>query len=214
MMLLNDEPENLLVMPPIDESLWDKIMLLKTYYSPMPMEARTPEDKALFWATILSQIPAYVGWLRHEFKIPADFNVDSRTCVVPFKHPELLREISNLLPENHLLELADNAILCDEQQWKGTAERLTSILCSSPYGFEARRLLDWSNAAGTYLGRLHKRYPKRVYPSRESNSREWVIERDPNKLYRSNEVEIDTSGPAPMTPSAHEIQPNNRVFKQ
>ena len=42
---LNEEPENLLILPPFDESLRDKIILLKTNRCPMPMPTGTEAER-------------------------------------------------------------------------------------------------------------------------------------------------------------------------
>lgn len=182
LILLNDEPENLLVLPPIDESLEDKIMLLRSYLRPMPMASSTPEEKAAFWAQIQAQIPAYVGWLRYTFKAPDGFKIDTRTGVVPYKHPELLAEISELAPENRLLSLIEAAILSKDPVWCGTSEEISKTLCNSEFGFEARNLLDWPNATGSYMGRLIKKHPKRIFYRKCKDTRIWRICRDPEDL--------------------------------
>ena len=46
---VNDEPENLMVLPPIDESIEDKLILLKAYSTPMPMPTETLEERHRFW---------------------------------------------------------------------------------------------------------------------------------------------------------------------
>ncbi len=45
---VNDEPENLMVLPPIDESLGDKMILLKARRTEMPMPTGTTEERDAF----------------------------------------------------------------------------------------------------------------------------------------------------------------------
>ena len=146
----------------------------------MPMRSDTPDDKAAFWETIRCQIPAYVGWLRFQFKAPEHLRIDSRTGVDAYKHKELLSEIATLAPEMRLLALIDNAImptLLGSDRWTGTAEQLSMALCTSAYGFEAKHLLDWPNACGTYLGRLRSKYPDRFLHACKGDARvrTWTI---------------------------------------
>jgi hypothetical protein len=46
---LNDTPERLLILPPIDSDTRDKINIVRASAAGMPMPSETPEDKAKFW---------------------------------------------------------------------------------------------------------------------------------------------------------------------
>jgi hypothetical protein len=177
---LNDEPENLMILPPIDDSLEDKLMLLRAVKKDMPMPTNTPDEKSAFWQAIIAQVPAYLHWLRNEFQIPLDLS-DPRTGIYAFKHPHLVQALNELAPEFRLLILIDNAIFRTSESpiWEGTAEDLHYYLCESPYKIEAKALLAGPNATGTYLGRLEKRYPNRVERHRQAVSREWKLSADP-----------------------------------
>jgi hypothetical protein len=48
---------------------------------------------------------------------------------------------------------------------------------SSGHGYEARQVLSWANACGTYLGRLAKNRPDRVKQERSADRRSWRISR-------------------------------------
>src|SRR5262249_54541304 len=61
---VNDDPEHLEVLPPIDETLSDKIFLLKSFRFPLPMPATTPMEKAALEAAITS-IPPVFAWFLH-----------------------------------------------------------------------------------------------------------------------------------------------------
>jgi hypothetical protein len=52
-----------MILPPIDESLADKMILLRTYTHPMLMETETPEGRAAFWSALNSELPAFVHYL-------------------------------------------------------------------------------------------------------------------------------------------------------
>ena len=47
----NDEPESLMILPPIDESLSDKVIIFQAKKKPMPMPTQTDEIRTeeLFW---------------------------------------------------------------------------------------------------------------------------------------------------------------------
>ncbi len=172
---LNDEPENLLILPPIDESLEDKIILLKAKKAPMPMDTSTLKGQQAFMAKLLLEIPAFLYVLQN-FQIPTGMKSE-RFGISHFQHPALLSALSEMSPEMRLLALIDVALEEREDvgEWVGTATDLERMLFESKSGFEARRLLDWNNATGTYLGRLSKKLPHRIKAQRTNSSRQWSI---------------------------------------
>src|SRR5207248_6855214 len=60
---LNDEPERLLVLPPIDEDIHDKITLLNVTKRDMPMPTNSAAEVHGFWNVILAELPAFVHYL-------------------------------------------------------------------------------------------------------------------------------------------------------
>lgn len=172
---LNDEPENLLILPPIDESLEDKIILLRAKKAPMSMETNTLEGYLRFKAQLHAEIPQFLNLLVN-YRISPAMRSD-RFGVTHFQHPVLLSALSEMSPEMRLLGLIDAALAERDEvgQWTGTATDLERMLFESKGGFEARRLLDWNNATGTYLGRLAKKVPYRIKAHRTNSSRQWNI---------------------------------------
>jgi hypothetical protein len=174
---LNDEPENLMVLPPIDDSLEDKLMLLRAVSHPMPMPTGTQEERAAYWNKLLNELPAFLDLLM-SWEIPASLS-SQRFGIKHFHHPDLLAAIDTLAPETRLLNLIDGELFppYGDDVWKGSSEELERILCSkdSRCQVEARKLLYFYNACGTYLSRLLKQHPDRVEKHRDSTSRTWVI---------------------------------------
>ena len=172
---LNDEPENLLILPPIDESLADKIMLLKTHKGPMPMPTHTDAERTAFWNALLSELPAFIFYLER-WPIPNELKCE-RFGITHYHHADLLAALEELSPENRLLELVDATIFshANASTWEGTATALEQELYNGLRGREARRLIAWENAIGTYLGRLAKKHPKRIEYVRTDQRRSWRI---------------------------------------
>ena len=161
---VNDEPENLMVLPPIDDSLEDKVMLLRARRSAMPMPTDTDEERRAFWAALLGELPAFVAWL-DAWEIPAELR-SARYGVRHFHHPELLRAIDDLSPERRLLDLIDAELFAvpGAGPWEGKAEQLEKRLTGpeSRSAYEARRVLSFNTACGVYLSRLAKKHPGRI----------------------------------------------------
>ena len=173
---LNDEPENLMVLPPIDDSIEDKIIILQASHSRMPMPTATHEERGEFWKCIVSEIPAFL-YVLSQWQIPEELRSE-RYGITHFHHPDILREIDALAPEYRLSVIIDNELFSGPcvPTWKGTAEDLEMRLTNhGEYQHEARKLLNWNNSTGTYLGRLAKKYPVRYSRDRTNTRREWII---------------------------------------
>jgi hypothetical protein len=180
--LLNDEPENLNVLPPLDESVEDKVVVLKARPTTMPMPTRTDDERAAFAQRIATELPAFADFLL-QWQIPEELRCE-RYGVKPYCHPDVRDALAMLAPETKLLTLIDATLfppanslspskvsLCLEM----TAEGIEQNLASSSASYEARRLLTWNAACGTYLGRLAKQRPDRVRSARRAELRLWHI---------------------------------------
>jgi hypothetical protein len=178
---LNDEPENLLILPPIDESVADKMMILRAFKKPMPMSTAKNEDRQKFWNAIESQLPAFVHYLT-TLKVPEDM-VSERYGIKHFHNGYISSEISRLAPEQRLLDIIDLCLFnVDEMvvtnEYQLTAYDLESkLLSDNRTRHEANKLLQHSTTCGTYLGRLAKKYPGRVKQTRQADKRLWKISR-------------------------------------
>lgn len=174
---LNDEPENLMILPPLDESLGDKMMLLKVAKAQLPMPTYTLEERREFWRTLVSELPAFLHFLT-KWSIPETLRCE-RFGITHFHDPELLEALDELAPEVRFLALLDDWFRTEPvgQVFEGSAERLQSLLfnLSSLHSHEAKKLLHGPNSAATYLGRLLKKYPERIEYKRTGSERIWRI---------------------------------------
>jgi hypothetical protein len=147
---VNEEREHLMILPPLEDGLEDKLMILKVTRAPMPMPTVTNEDRHAFRKAIEDELPHYLDYLM-KMEIRADLR-DSRYGIRTFQNPEILGWINQLSPEFALLELIDTHLSFNGKPWYGTARQLQTELESvSP---SIGRLLSWSGACGTYLTRL------------------------------------------------------------
>jgi hypothetical protein len=176
---LNAEPENVLILPPIDNSTEDKLILLKVDHHPMPMPTTTDSERVAFMEALKAELPALVWFLLHGWSIPPDYT-SPRYGVTHFHHPEILEALNAMAPETRLLELIDLGLWASPltpNPWIGTASELEQLLCApnSPVQRDAQKLLTWQFACGTYLGRLKTKCPERVDFNRSNSSRQWTI---------------------------------------
>jgi Bifunctional DNA primase/polymerase, N-terminal len=175
---VNDEPENLMILPPIDESLADKLIILKAARYPMPMSTATDEERSLFMAALKSELPHFADFL-FKWQIPADL-VSQRYGVTHYQHPEILTALGTLAPETRLLELIDSELFSSVApgSWEGTASELERKLTAdnSSVRREAGKLFSFPTACGTYLGRLQKLYPGRFESMHSRTGNRWTID--------------------------------------
>ena len=175
---LNDEAENLMVLPPLDESLKDKIILLKAFHASLPFDNDDLNGRREFRSKLSAELPAFLHWLG-AWRIPTKMT-DKRYGVRAYQDPDLLRELEELQPEFRLLELIDTLSVWEpgNSVWRGTASELRRELEDKDKRGEVSRLLSYNTAAGVYLGRLAKHLPKRVNKKKDSENRYiWEIHR-------------------------------------
>lgn len=176
---VNDEPEDMMVLPPMDSALEDKIIMLRCTHPARPPDTQTAEGRAAFWGAIKSEVPALCATLA-AWTVP-DHLTAARFGLTAWKHPDLLEALGALSPEENLLRLVDDEILLSAGEWGGSATDLENRLTSSDSACShaARRVLTWPSACGVYLARLARRYPSRVRLSRRhGGAKLWTITAD------------------------------------
>lgn len=180
---VNDEPEFMMILPPLDESLADKIILLKCAKKPMAMPTCTLEQREAFWKALVAELPAFLYWLLNEWEIPQALRSE-RFGIAHFHHPQLVQALDALAPEIRLLDLIDLTLFGEEslecldgEDWEGTAMELERRLVGSrsDCAYEARRLFTYNSACGVYLGRLRDKHPDRFSERVVHGARIWTI---------------------------------------
>jgi hypothetical protein len=161
---LNDEPEALLVLPPVTEDIGDKLTLLRCHKRPLPMPAHTLDEREAFFARLLAELPALLEWLER-WSVP-DALREERCGVAAYHHPALLAALLELSPEGQLAGLLDAAEAAGglALPWEGTAAELKALLCAClATARDADRLLGhWHAATGAYLARLEGKRVERL----------------------------------------------------
>jgi hypothetical protein len=173
----NDEPESLQIMPPVDDGLRDKLLLLRCQRAEMPMPSASPDERARFMAALKADIPGFLDFMRGA-EFVNGFG-DSRQAVTGWQDAELLESLQSLDAERQLLDLVDMLQPWSEitGEWVGTAAELEAELLrvGSPTARKAERLLSWPTACGRYLERLTHCHPERVSRTGPVRSYQWKI---------------------------------------
>ena len=106
-------------------------------------------------------------------EISADY-ASERYGITHYHNPDVMEIISELAPEEQLLELLYAAEITSFQ---GSARELKQRLVNHPtVGREATKLLDWHQNCGAYLGRLRKKQPTHFTDRHSRMGTVWLIE--------------------------------------
>jgi hypothetical protein len=161
---INDEPENLLVLPPLDESIVDKIMGFRVSRPAMFDGPNWSDDRGANWAKIEAELPFFLYDLKR-FEIPADIR-DRRFVVRSFVHPSLTEALGELSPEQRLLDLIDAEYFVDGAPLEITETAIQIETRLRANDSRVRQLVgnlfNYNKACGSYLGRLSTSRPERV----------------------------------------------------
>jgi hypothetical protein len=174
-MLLNEEPQDLKVLPPMEEGVKDKFLLLRMAAYPWPAE---PADFVKLRAAITAELPAFVWFLLNEFTLPKEL-ASARYGVTDWQHPDLLFDLENLHPWRRLMELIDHVRpwAGDDARgdvWEGTVADLTELLKSSAPGRAGEVLRDLAGT-GMHLRSAQRKLPQRINDRVSNGHKVWII---------------------------------------
>jgi len=174
---MNEEAENLNMLPPLDESLRDKLMLFKVHPTSFPVDMATREGWRQWDDIVKQELPGLAKYI-DEFEL-GDLAA-ARYGVKAWHDQTILQEEAEASAESILFHILthDLAMKTGEDLWSGSAIDLKRELEEDgmPSYIQTRRLLSWNNAAGSYLGKLSKRYPEAIYCKKYKGRRKWFID--------------------------------------
>jgi hypothetical protein len=174
---LNDEPENLAIIPPIDDSLSDKMILCKVSRRELPMPTGTDDERAAFQARIRQEMAGYLHYLLN-IEIPQDLR-HPRYGIKAYLNDELLGSLNEIAPEFRLLDLIDYCLAeASKGPIKKTSTEWENYLRDPDFGLrdQVSKLLYASNTCGTYLTRLAEKLPKRVSFTKSNGTKKYIIQ--------------------------------------
>jgi hypothetical protein len=114
--------QGIMVLPPLDGDVDDKLLLFKGYTRPAPKEpitldtpaeqacwpapmpTRTILEKEAYRERIRGELPAFLFWLLNEFKMPSQVS-GGRFVVRHWHHPMIVSELHELSPHTRLWDL-------------------------------------------------------------------------------------------------------------
>ncbi|NWK54312.1 hypothetical protein HW115_01720 [Verrucomicrobiaceae bacterium N1E253] len=185
---LNDTPENLLILPPLNDDVHDKIIILRASREPFPMPTKTAMEKKALREQIEQELPGFLWWLLNKYQIPQEREC-GRFCISTWHNDEILKLIHAESEEGQFLTLIDShfwsgndeadEIIPRLEKWQGEALELKNQLCSSGSHAaqrSAEKLLGtWSNKPGKLLGKLKKLHGGRIRSKITNGKTIWTI---------------------------------------
>ena len=168
-MSTNDEPSNLLCIPPIDESLEDKIALLKTKCIDSPW---ADENHKQTWMRehLLEEVLGLAHIIDQQVIRPEWRN--DRTIINAYKNSDLLQMINNVSPEEQLLNMIN--VITNGTMIKGTAVEI-DLRTRVRFSRQTEKIADTHWKTGVLLGKLAKKHPGRVTRKTIRGSTVWTI---------------------------------------
>jgi len=184
-MLLNDDPSSLTVLPQLEESIQDKITLLKATKAALPADDDDPDREEKIWRCFTAELPALVYYLLHEYRVRDEWR-NARFGLTAMHNPAVL-ELIEPAPEEQLLELIDGhyGSLCQALvdphdpvafEFEGPARFVEKALIAAEPA--AKRLFWATNQCGLLLGKIEKMRPQRVSSRVSRGVKIWRIERN------------------------------------
>lgn len=178
---LNDEPENLQTLPPMEPSILDKLLVLRCRRAAVP---RDPGDDGDDWDRLSSLVSRELHALADHvdsLSVPADLH-EPRCGLLAYQHPAIMDALGSMSPEASLLELIDEAVFRSDPTgidiptaWRGPASELERLLREHDR-HSADRILRFSSACGVLLTRLMDQQPSRFSSSFCKGRKIWRIE--------------------------------------
>ena len=190
---MNDDPESIRMLPSLDLSIKDKIILLKAQsgFKDFP----TDEE-------IAAELSSFCAYLR-DYEYQENVWVGGRFGISPYHHPDLIaaaedasdtqgaEEIIAMWREIHFGPGEDGA---KENEWMGTSsELLRDMLNMETLKEIAKKQFKSSSAMGTYLGKIIKGgSPILIKNSRTAQHRSYKIARPGMRFDGSSNLVPDT----------------------
>jgi len=100
----NDDPESLRILPKMNNSLMDKMLILAASKGGIPEDHGDPEKQKAYRTKIYAELPAFLHHLR---SLIIDPKYKGRFGVADYHVPEIMRKLNALVPAHQVCDLID-----------------------------------------------------------------------------------------------------------
>lgn len=182
---VNREPERLMVLPPLEGDVKDKMLIFKCYTNDICTGLRTKSgaEKAAFFQQIVKELPHFLHWLCNDWEPPEGIEIAGRFGVPDYCHAEIGRELFTLSPNQRLWDLIRKYVdhvspMGMRPVWSGGAKKLHSGMTgeNSPLSKKDIEQVPAWNWLGQKMKQLQKQYPDALEFKRAHSSNEWKID--------------------------------------
>jgi hypothetical protein len=170
MIAVNREPQHLRVLPELDDTMRDKIIILRS--SPAPLPANLRGEPALIQQCLDEALPGFL----HEVD-----NLDPSEWISPSTgrldchwNQSIVDALQDLSPENRLLELIDEELgAVNDYEWCGTVTQLNSKItdANAKNPISTRQLFGWTAACAEIEACSTFKFPRVVIEFAQQTSR-------------------------------------------
>lgn len=170
-MSVNDEPENLGILPPLEHSIVDKLMLL---WCRVAINDEWPGNKQeidRLHHAVVDQMPAFIHYLTESHKIRGEI-AHERYGVKAFLHQELVDRINGMSPEAELEYLIDvnwSQLAAEKKTLTMSSREIRQhLLENQNLCRQADKVVGYRDACGNLLAKLAEQNPekfKKPHPS-------------------------------------------------
>jgi phage/plasmid primase-like uncharacterized protein len=162
---LNNDPNNLLCLPPLDDSIRDKLLILKCENVEHGFDTADPVQSAAMTALLHKEMPGFIHFLLNEFEIPPSI-YNRRFGVEGWCNPEIAEILGRSTFESELMETIEDTLGKNIGEtlsmFQGTVRQLDARLRECLSADEARRMLPSLRSIGISLTHLSKNHPDLV----------------------------------------------------
>ena len=158
---INDEKESIACAPPMVQGVKDKINLFHCAVVDKAFEpfrdGNGKVDRSKLWAVFLSEVHAIRSWLLQRYNRPPRDLVDERFGIQAYHNPEILAELSSMTYEARFLELVDEKLFADANEFWVSIEKKASDWQQELMGhnpFEAGKIFRFPGQCGSHLSKL------------------------------------------------------------
>jgi hypothetical protein len=186
---LNDDPDKIIVLPPLTPDIMDKLIILKCYKASMPMPTGTLAERRAFAEQVASELPAFLHFVLTAPGLEMGTEAErQRFGCASYVHPDIARLLFDQSPASQLMQIFDQAKPWREdvrggngEVWEGTANDLEALICdpdmplkSAALAFQARKLCK-KVQLNRLLARLEQDRPLRIGRHRTNMGRLWLV---------------------------------------
>jgi hypothetical protein len=150
----NEEPKYLNIIPPIDPSLEDKIIILRAFKGGIPEDYGDPKTQKAYREKIADELPAFLHYLLHQ---TIDPKYKGRFGVADYRNPEIMRMLEGIKLQAPALDLIDTAF-----EEPGRVEGTAGMLLAKASSRMKKLCRGSSKVFGRYLSRWVKELPDRA----------------------------------------------------